>query len=702
MIIGPTDIRPVTTVRGAGTTALPAALAGKVIEARLLMALGDGVFRFTAAENEFDLPLPRNLPPGTQVRISPQPGGFFEVTVLDADGAPVRAAPSNAQAPEPRLPAQTMTIRPDTPLPNLRTGQSIEARVIANAPAGTARLATPDGEIDLPLPRPLPPGTQVRITAQEGGAVTIATRPGASGASGAAGAPPANAGRGVASPPPVSHPSVFTVRPEGSPPSLPMGQVVEARIASSPAPSGMVRFTAAGGDFDLPLPKTFPPGTQARVVAQPDGNIVVTIRPGAMVPPGAVPGAAPAAGATPPLAAPPAFISIRPEPGLAVPANAQPVDARVVSQPNANGMVRFSAPTGDFDLPLPQGLPTGTTVRLVPQPNGGLTLVPLDNGPEAPARQQSQPAPMQPAEAVRNAARVAVARQDNIGKVFASIENLPFRLDAPMQVRGAAEKLLDQRLPVEFAAKPDQLAKAFAASGIFAERMLASLPQQANAPPDVKLALFILRAALGSWSSERMDAPVRAGTHPPPPMPGGAPSAQPPANTPPRALMQAMPPEEFVPRVLHETDTALARINLHQIASLPDERAAARGDLPDARWSCEIPVNVDGRTAMFGFAVERDGRHGAQERDKKKWRVRAAVDLGDTGAVEADVRLRGEAVSANLFAEQAETARLLEAALPLLRAGLTAAGFDVEALSVRVGKSVAQPGPPGHFVDRRT
>src|SRR5690606_31004946 len=137
--------------------ALPAALAGKVIEARLLMALGDGVFRFTAAENEFDLPLPRPLPPGTQVRISPQPGGFFEVTVLDADGAPVRAAPSNAQAPEPRLPVQTMTIRPDTPLPNLRTGQFIEARVIANAPSGTARLATPDGEIDLPLPRPLPP-----------------------------------------------------------------------------------------------------------------------------------------------------------------------------------------------------------------------------------------------------------------------------------------------------------------------------------------------------------------------------------------------------------------------------------------------------------------------------------------------------------------------------------------------------------------
>ena len=105
---------------------------------------------------------------------------------------------------------------------------------------------------------------------------------------------------------------------------------------------------------------------------------------------------------------------------------------------------------------------------------------------------------------------------------------------------------------------------------------------------------------------------------------------------------------------------------------------------------------------MFGFVIERDGHRAAQEQKKKNWRVRAALDLPETGAVEADVRLSGEVVAAGLLVERAETAAMLEAALPMLRDGLTAAGFDVETLSVRVGKAVPEMGPPGHFMDLRS
>jgi hypothetical protein len=38
----------------------------------------------------------------------------------------------------------------------------------------------------------------------------------------------------------------------------------------------------------------------------------------------------------------------------------------------------------------------------------------------------------------------------------------------------------------------------------------------------------------------------------------------------------------------------------------------------------------------------------------------------------------------------------------LLRDGLTAQGFDVEVLSVRLGKGEAPAEPPGYFMDRRT
>jgi hypothetical protein len=167
--------------------------------------------------------------------------------------------------------------------------------------------------------------------------------------------------------------------------------------------------------------------------------------------------------------------------------------------------------------------------------------------------------------------------------------------------------------------------------------------------------------------------------------------------------MLNMPPDELAPRLLGETDAAIARVHLHQISSLPDERGAAhRPDAPDGRWSCEVPVNVDGRTAMFGFVIERDGRQTAQDKHKKKWRVRAALDLPDTGAVEADVRLRGDVVNAGILAERAETVALLEPLLPTLRDGLTAAGFEVESLYVRLGKGTPEPRPQRHFVDRKT
>jgi hypothetical protein len=166
--------------------------------------------------------------------------------------------------------------------------------------------------------------------------------------------------------------------------------------------------------------------------------------------------------------------------------------------------------------------------------------------------------------------------------------------------------------------------------------------------------------------------------------------------------MQALAAEELVPHLVRDTDAALARVNLHQIASLPDDRGAQRGDAPDARWSAEIPVNIDGRTAMFGFVIERDGRQAQIEREKRRWRFRAALDLPDTGAIEAEVRLQGTHVSAGIVAEEAETVALLEAALPLLRDGLTAQGFDVETLSVRRGKGTPPPAPPGYFMDRRT
>ncbi len=101
MIAGPIEIKPVTAT-AAGGASLSALLAGKVIEARLTLALADGLFRFTTPEGDIDLALPRNLPPGTKVSIASQPGGALEVTVLTEEGVPAPSVrPAQPAAPTP-------------------------------------------------------------------------------------------------------------------------------------------------------------------------------------------------------------------------------------------------------------------------------------------------------------------------------------------------------------------------------------------------------------------------------------------------------------------------------------------------------------------------------------------------------------------------------------------------------------------------
>jgi Flagellar hook-length control protein FliK len=713
MVIAPPN--EVLPVPGSARPTLSAALAGKVIEARLTLALADGLFRFSSPEGEIDLPLPRHLPPGTQVRIAPQPNGSFQVTVLNEENLPLpgTARPLPASNPQPgSTPPLTTIVHPKSPIA-LPQGQEMTARVTSNPQSGLVRVATPQGEIDLPLPRPVPVGTPLRITPEPQGAVRVSIPE-----------IPARAQSSVDAAPqkPTVHPTVFTSKPETVPLNIPLGRVVEARVlpsAQQGANQGMVRFVGPEGEFQLPLPRELPTGTQARIVAQPNGSVVVTMRPEIAQPPG-VQSPMQAAQPNPVTAAAPQIlraVTLPPGPSVPVLPAGRVIEATISGQPaRTPGSVRLSTPLGEFELPLPQHqtLPPGTPVRIAPQPNGGLTVVPMADGADAAAPLAlKNPQPATPAEAIRQTVRTAVLKQDGLANVFADIEALPLRSDAPRAVRRAAEALLDQRVSLDDVIKPEQLAKAIAGSGIFAERTLSQLPPMQTAPPDLKLALFVLRAALGNWTrtdnlpTPQSVLPIHPETVPPPPTPTAPPSAQSPAE--PSHMkggqlsMQALAAEEFVPHLVRDTDAALARLNLHQIASLPDDRGgAARADAPDARWSAEIPVNIDGRTAVFGFVIERDGRQAQAEREKRRWRFRAALDLPDTGAIEADVRLQGTHVSAGIVAEEEETVALLEAALPLLRDGLTAQGFDVEVLSVRKGKGTPPPAPPGYFMDRRT
>jgi hypothetical protein len=202
------------------------------------------------------------------------------------------------------------------------------------------------------------------------------------------------------------------------------------------------------------------------------------------------------------------------------------------------------------------------------------------------------------------------------------------------------------------------------------------------------------------------DAPVsdlaaRAASTPPP-FRGALPSAQPVALP---ALAPEAPLPQTVHRLLDDTDAAIARQTLLQVASLPD-RADARGHRIDPalpQWNFEIPFATPQGTAMAQFEISRDG--GSEEADpaSKAWRARFSLDVEPAGPVHALVTLSGDKTFVRMWAERAATAQQLRAGAGELGQALARADLKPGDIIVRDG-TPPQPAPAraGHFLDRAT
>ncbi|MGX1106750.1 MULTISPECIES: flagellar hook-length control protein FliK [Bradyrhizobium] len=195
------------------------------------------------------------------------------------------------------------------------------------------------------------------------------------------------------------------------------------------------------------------------------------------------------------------------------------------------------------------------------------------------------------------------------------------------------------------------------------------------------------------------EVPVRGNT-PPPPFHGALPSAQAVAEP---SIAPGAPLATAAHRLLENTDAALARQTLLQVASLPDRGDAARPQL-DAmlpRWNFEIPFLTQQGTAMAQFEISRDGGGNEVEAAKRAWRARFTLDVEPAGPVHALVSLNGERTSVRMWAERPSTAAQLRAGASELSQALTRAELTPGDIEIRDG-SPPQPAPAraGHFLDR--
>jgi hypothetical protein len=184
---------------------------------------------------------------------------------------------------------------------------------------------------------------------------------------------------------------------------------------------------------------------------------------------------------------------------------------------------------------------------------------------------------------------------------------------------------------------------------------------------------------------------------PPPPFRGGPTTAQPPASA---SFPVDADPGAVGRRLLTAASGAVARQQLHQIASLPEspsqpgQRAAEAG----SRWMFELPFATPRGSAVAQFEISRDGGGGAAA-GEATWRARFSIDLEPMGPVHAQVALTGARAGVTLWAERPATAKQLRAQRDVLAAGLEDASFAA-AVQVHVGAPPRTPPSAGRFLDQ--
>jgi hypothetical protein len=222
------------------------------------------------------------------------------------------------------------------------------------------------------------------------------------------------------------------------------------------------------------------------------------------------------------------------------------------------------------------------------------------------------------------------------------------------------------------------------------QEVLQEIPREAR---NTSLATVVLKAGSND------DVTVRTNT-PPPPFRGALPSTQPIASP---SIAPHSPLATTVSHLLGDTEGAIARQTLLQVASLPNaaDTTSGRLDPTGPRWNFEIPFATPQGTAIAQFEIARDGGGSEVEAAKRVWRARFSLDVEPAGPVHALVSLSGERTSVRMWAERPATAAQLRAGAVELSQALSKAELRPGDIVIRDGTPPQSASPPaGHFLDR--
>lgn len=396
---------------------------------------------------------------------------------------------------------------------------------------------------------------------------------------------------------------------------------------------------------------------------------------------------------------------LKPGATLTLPAD---IPARPVSQPAT--LVAISGQATGASVgpapPLANAFPPGTFGALIsrlagiafPGSEPEALAMPGTSGHQPVLRPGILSQPLSPdlAEALLRAASRQMPLSGALTQILtlgeADIAHLPPDLAAAIRAVQAA------RTTPDALKTPDGLQNAVQRSGLFLEANLAQaggLPAQG----DLKTALLALKALMAGEAPALQSAAARLATPNAARLPGEADHAR--------------------PDMVRAVEGAVERLKLLQMASLPEHPEIRVTDdrAQPMRLALQIPLATQGPdrppTAMMGLMIEHRPQASEVtpyeiekdcngETEAFPWKVRIALDLEETGPVQAEIALRGQSVAVTLWAERQSMAALARDEIGALHEALTGAAFDVFKLEVKDGRPQGKVPRAGPLLDRRT
>jgi Flagellar hook-length control protein FliK len=349
--------------------------------------------------------------------------------------------------------------------------------------------------------------------------------------------------------------------------------------------------------------------------------------------------------------------------------------------------------------PTAAGVPQSATPASVVQP--GATLPVPGQGTASVLEALTQPITITAGPQTPVTASPALAPL--LGPEIAAQGVLPQTAASPIPQDAASFAAVSQII-VPASAPADAAARAAASSAALdlLQGVLPAAAQLAGSPAAFPLensALLSLLPTVAGARAWQVDDGELAHTNvpPPPPFGGALPAAQ--AVTA-ATLVSNSPAETALRHLLADTDGAIARQTLLQVASLPDS-VDTQAAPAAPRWNFEIPFATAQGTAMAQFEISRDGGGNGIDAAKRVWRARFSLDVEPAGPVHAQVTLSGDRTSVRMWAERPATAAQLRAGAAQLSQALSKAELQPGDIVIRDGTPPqSAPARAGHFLDR--